>query len=118
MELSELKKLKAFEMADMLVVEIYKATKDYPAEELQGLAFQLRHDVVYVPILIMQFVSQSDDMPLGVMLHEALRFLMQIAYYLELSVKLGYLKKEQYKHLEVVRLSTVAAINQMTNPVQ
>ena len=42
-------KLRAFELADEVVVLIYRATSGFPKEEIYGLTSQMRRAAVSVP---------------------------------------------------------------------
>ena len=50
--------IKAFQLADDFVVEIYKVTQQFPKEELYGLTSQLRRAVVSVPTNIAEGASR------------------------------------------------------------
>jgi hypothetical protein len=43
------KKLRAFELADKIVVNVYSAVADFPKEELYGLTSQIKRAAVSVP---------------------------------------------------------------------
>ena len=47
-------KLRAFELADEMVEMVYRATSDFPREELYGLISQIRREAVYVPSNIVE----------------------------------------------------------------
>lgn len=47
-------KLRAFELADELVIQIYKITFNFPKEEVFGLTSQMRRDAVSVPSNIVE----------------------------------------------------------------
>ena len=42
-------KLRAFELADEVVLLIYRATREFPKEEMYGLTSQMRRAAVSVP---------------------------------------------------------------------
>ncbi len=47
-------KLRAFELADEVVILIYRATREFPKEELYGLTSQMRRAAVSVPSNIVE----------------------------------------------------------------
>jgi four helix bundle protein len=53
------KNIKAYQLAEELVLEIYKVTKSFPKEELYGLTSQLRRAAVSVPANIAEGASRN-----------------------------------------------------------
>jgi four helix bundle protein len=53
------KNIKAYQLAEELVIEIYKKTKTFPKEELYGLISQLRRAMVSVPANIAEGASRN-----------------------------------------------------------
>jgi four helix bundle protein len=53
------KKLEAFELADKIVILIYKATANFPKEELYGLTSQIRRSVISVPSNIVESCTRD-----------------------------------------------------------
>ncbi len=52
--LDGVRKLKAWQLAHQLVVEVYKVTAHYPREEMFGLTSQMRRAAVAVPANIVE----------------------------------------------------------------
>ena len=65
-------KLRAFELADEVVLLIYRATREFPKEEMYGLTSQMRRAAVSVPSNIVEGCARESQA-------EYLRFL-EIAF--------------------------------------
>ena len=65
-------KLRAFELADEVVILIYRATREFPKEEIYGLTSQMRRAAVSVPSNIVEGCARESQT-------EYLRFL-EIAF--------------------------------------
>ena len=53
------KNIKAYQLAEGLVIEIYKATKSFPKEEIYGLTSQLRRAAVSICSFFISLVVPS-----------------------------------------------------------
>jgi four helix bundle protein len=93
-------KLRAFELADELALEIHRATKRFPKEEIFGLASQLRRASVSAVSNIVEGSARHG-------LADYLRFLdmafgsaQEVQYQVSLAFRLGYLAEPDCKTLE------------------
>lgn len=94
------KNIKAFQLADELVVEIYKITKDFPKDEIYGLTSQLRRAAVSIPTNIAEGASRQHRKDYLQFLYVARASLAETEYLLHLTSKLGYLKDELFGKIE------------------
>ena len=83
-------KLRAFELADEVVVLIYRATRRFPKEEIYGLTSQMRRAAVSIPSNIVEGCARESQ-------SEYLRFLeiafgseRELHYQFGLARRLGY----------------------------
>jgi len=109
------KKLNAFCKADELVILVYKFTKDFPKDEIFGLVSQMRRAVVSVPANIVEGYGRNNK-------RERLQFcfiaqgsLMELEYYIDLSIKLGYLNEEKFNILTSKRCEVGRLLNGFIN---
>lgn len=79
------KKLKAFELADALVILVYKATERFPKEELYGLTSQIRRSVISVPSNIVEGCARDTQADYVRFLYMAFGSLRELHYQLGLS---------------------------------
>ena len=54
-------KLRAFELADEVVLLIYRATRDFPKEEVYGLTSQMRRAAISVPLIVVCYLRFDID---------------------------------------------------------
>ena len=89
-------KLKAFEYADALVLEVYRLTDSFPKSEMFGLVSQLRSAAVSVPAAIVQGSTRHSDNEFIAYLKDARGALAELGYYIKLSFKLEYVSREAF----------------------
>ena len=94
------RKLKAFELADALVLEVYRATKSFPKDELYGLTSQLRRAAVSVPTNIVEGCGRGTPKEYLHFLRVAFASLREVGYLLDLAHRLGYLSAEHNESLQ------------------
>ena len=89
------KKIKAWAIADNLVVAVYGITGSFPRSELYGLVSQMRRAAVSVPGNIAEGAGAASKREYLRYLGIAKSSLNEIGYYLHLSSRLGYLKNDR-----------------------
>jgi four helix bundle protein len=92
-------KLNVFRLADELVVEVYRATQDFPVEERYGLQAQLRRAAVSVPTNIVEGSARNSERDYLHFVDMAIASASEVRYLLGLSARLGILKKADQETL-------------------
>jgi four helix bundle protein len=103
------KKLVVWQKADDLAFKIYMATKSFPKDELYGITSQLRRAALSVPTNLVEGSGRQGRNELRQFTNIALGSLAEVVYLLDFSLRLGYLKQEDYGvfqnlHEEIGRL--------------
>ena len=83
--------LRAFQLADSLVIEIYKVTQGFPRQEQFGLTSQMRRAAVSVPANIVEGSAREGIGEYRHFLSIAFGSLREIGYFIDLAQRLGYL---------------------------
>ena len=83
-------KLRAFALADEVVLLIYQATRKFPKEETYGLTSQMRRAAVSVPSNIVEGCARESQAEYHRFLEIAFGSLRERHYQLGLSKRLGY----------------------------
>ena len=83
-------KLRAFELADELVIMIYRATKSFPKEEVYGLRSQMRRAAVSVPSNIVEGCARESQAEYFRFLEIAFGSLRELHYQFGVARRLGY----------------------------
>jgi four helix bundle protein len=92
--MGDYKKLKVWQAADDLAVQIYAHTKGFPNHELYGLRSQLRRAAVSVPSNIAEGAGRNGDKEFSRFVNIALGSANEVAYQIHLSGRLGYMTPE------------------------
>lgn len=90
------RQLRAFQLADELVLTVYKVTRNFPSDELYGLRSQIRRSAVSVPSNIVEGCGRASQNEYVRFLDIAFGSLRELAYQLELSHRLGFLDEEDW----------------------
>ncbi len=98
------KKLRVWEEAHKLVLLVYKVTEKFPREELFGLTPQIRRAVVSIAANIVEGHVKHSKKEFLHHLDFANGSLVEVEYYFELALDLGYITKEQYQDSEQERV--------------
>ena len=78
--ISSFEKIKAWQKAHLLVLEIYRATKTFPKEEAFGLTSQLRRAAISVPTNIAEGYARQNQKVFGIFLDTAYASLVEVKY--------------------------------------
>ncbi len=87
-------------MSDELAFQVYKATKQFPKEEMFGLTSQIRRAALSVPTNIVEGYSRKGDKELARFINISLGSLAETKYLLYFSDRLGYFKDDSYQKLK------------------
>ncbi len=110
MKMRDYKNIKAYQFADDPVVEIYKATKNFPREELYGLTSQLRRAAVSVPTNIAEGASRQHKRDYLHFLYISRGSIAETEYLLHLSNRLGYLSDNEFNEIDKPRQETAKTL--------
>lgn len=101
----------AWRKAKTFAVGVYKATANFPREELYGITSQLRRAAVSVPANIAEGKARGTDKDYVRFLYIARGSCAELETLLEISRELGYLHDVSFKHLD----SEVREVSRMVN---
>ena len=104
-------KLRAFEMADEVVVLVYQATARFPKEEIYGLTSQMRRAAVSVPSNIVEGCARDSQAEYLRFLHMAFGSLRELHYQTDLSQRLGFLCNQDAALIEPKIIETEKVLN-------
>lgn len=97
------KELKVWQKADELAIEVYKATKRFPRDEIYGITSQLRRAALSVPTNIVEGYARKGDKELARFVNIAIGSMAETEYLLDFSKRIGYLNDEDYRRTSALR---------------
>lgn len=98
--MSDYKKLAVWEKSHQFALNIYRATVNFPREELYGLTSQIRRSAMSIPSNIAEGSGRGGNPELIRFLRIAAGSAHEAEYQLLLAHDLGYLTKEDYQQLD------------------
>jgi four helix bundle protein len=88
-------KLRAFELADEVVILIYRITRPFPKEEIYGLTSQMRRAAVSVPSNIVEGCARESQEEYHRFLEIAFGSLRELNYQFGLAIRLEYMQESK-----------------------
>jgi four helix bundle protein len=95
-DMRDYKNIKAWQISDELVSEIYSITRKFPNEERYGLSSQLRRSSISVPTNICEGSGRQHKRDYLNFLYTARGSLRETEYFLSLAKRFEYVSKEKY----------------------
>ena len=99
-------KLRAFELADEVVVLIYRATRRFPKEEIYGLTSQMRRAAVSIPSNIVEGCARESQSEYFRFLEIAFGSARELHYQFGLARRLGYTNETDVCECDSKRVGT------------
>ena len=97
------KELIVWQKADELAIEIYKATRSFPKEEIYGLTSQLIRAALSIPTNRVECYARKGDKELARFVSISIGSMAETEYLLDFTKRLGYLKEKEYEKIEDMR---------------
>lgn len=94
------KSLRAFELADELVLMIYKVSRAFPKEEMYGLTSQMRRAAVSIPSNIVEGCGRQSRGEFIRFLDIAFGSLKELHYQFSIAERLEYVNADQVQIVE------------------
>ncbi len=114
----DFRKIIAYQLADELVLEVYRITKSFPKNELYGLTSQLRRAAVSGAANIIEGANRKT-------LKEYLNFLWiakgsisESGYYLGLAERLGYIEYDDHLIVHTLYEATIKTLTGLIQAVE
>ena len=105
------RKLRAFELADDLVLAVYNATNAFPDEERFGLTSQIRRAAVSTASNIVEGCARNSEADYLHFLDIAYGSPCEVEYQAHLAHRLGYLTKDGFNALNSKCKETAKVLN-------
>jgi four helix bundle protein len=96
----DFRNLLVWQKSHELALEIYRLSRDFPREELYGLASQMRRAAVSIPSNIAEGCGRGGDPDFGRFLVIAMGSSSELEYQLLLAKDLGYVDTTMHESLE------------------
>jgi four helix bundle protein len=99
-------RLAAWQASHRLALEVYRATRSWPREEIYGLTSQARRAAVSIAANIAEGAAKRGRKEFGRFLDVALGSLSELTCLLRLSRDLGFMSLDEWQTVETLRCET------------
>lgn len=93
------RRLRAFLLADEMVLGVYRVSRQLPVAERYGLTAQIRRAAVSVPANLVEGCTRRTDRDYAQFVTIALGSAREVGYLLDLAVRLGFLDEVEVSAL-------------------
>jgi four helix bundle protein len=97
--MKDFRKQKVWQKSHQLTLDIYRATINFPREELYGLTSQIRRSCASIPANIAEGCGRDSEEDFCCFLQMAMGSASELEYHLLLSYDLGILPDIEYENL-------------------
>ena len=104
-------KLRAFQLADELVIAVYEATRRFPGDERFGLTAQLRRGAISVASNIVEGCARSTEAEYLHFLVIAYGSARELEYQLSLAGRLGFMSPRECESVHVRAVEVCRVLN-------
>src|ERR1044071_9690091 len=98
--MKDFRQLKVWEKSHQLALSVYKATKEFPKEELYELTSQLRRASMSIPTNIAEGCGRNTDADFARFLQMAMGSVSETEYQLSLARDLEFLSSNEHEKLQ------------------
>ena len=111
-------KLRAFQLADALVLDVYKATASFPDYERFGMMSQMRRAATSTPYNIVEGCARSSEADYLRFLDIAYGSARELEYQISLAYRLGFLPDEPHSQLAEASVETCKVLNGLIRSIR
>jgi four helix bundle protein len=104
------RKLQAFDLADGLVLLVYRATRSFPREEALGLTAQMRRCAVSIAANIVEGCARRGERDYARFLEVSFGSARELGYFISLAARLMYVNAGMAQELGALQGRTTAAL--------
>ena len=104
-------KLRAFELADQLALDVYRATQSFPREEQFGLTSQMRRAAVSAASNIVEGCARHSERDYVHFLDMAYGSARELQYQVSLAHRLGFLDEQSHESLSARLVEATKVLN-------
>lgn len=104
-------RLRAFELADNLAIEMYRSTAAFPREEQFGLTSQMRRCAVSVASNIVEGCARHTEADYLRFLDISYGSVRELEYQISLATRLGFMAKDASEKVTSIAAETAKVIN-------
>ncbi len=97
--MQDFKNLKVWQKSHALTLEMYKATENFPGNELYGLTSQMRRSCASIPANIAEGCGRNSDPEFARFLAISMGSAAELEYHLLLARDLGFITQVNYEKL-------------------
>jgi four helix bundle protein len=91
------RKLRVFDLADDLVLEVYRITRNFPPEERYGLQAQLRRATLSTATNIVEGCARKTEKDFANFINVATGSAAESRYLVDVSIRLGFLSATKHR---------------------
>ena len=112
------RKLRAFNLADELVIQIYRETRRLPKSETFGLVSQMRRASFSVAANLVEGCARAGEKELVHFLNMAFGSIRELGYAIDLCHRLGYFPDDVSTRLSLLQSRAAAALTGLLRSFQ